>query len=422
MKKIIAIIFTILLFTNFPISSVAFAQPTDYIVEKYAITNIKEQIIDFVCGESLEDNLRTDRSVGSAGEKLAAEYVEDKFLEYGLTGFFEDEFIKEFSVKSLETKSRNVAGVKLATVQTKKTVIIGAHIDNYRSEGGFLSKASSSDGVYDNASGVVAMLNIANLLKDENFNYNIIFIGFGGEEAYQLGSIEFLNYLLNDLDYAVEDILLMINLDAIGSGDYLYLYSDEVKTLHDTYFRDIANLVWQEFGYNQLKDMPLFKRVSYYSNFSNFTYNHMGLSSDNVTFLNAKINSVNFFSGNWNTFGLGITESDKNENVFHTSNDNLEYLDELYGEEFYKKIETSVNIIVNALKQEGFSSVMVQSFKDKTDYFIFSNSMYLKAGLSIIIITAIIVINYLNKRKPSNNYEELKKAVLENKIEDIEAK
>lgn len=422
MKKFFMIASAILLISCFQLSTIAYAQNADYSVDKYMVADIKEQIIDFVYGDEPDKMLRVDRTVGSAGEKLAAEYIKDKFIEYGLTEFFEDEFIKEFNLFSSEEKSTNVAGIKTAEAETKKTVIIGAHIDNYRSEGGFFNKESSSHGVYDNASGVVAMLNIARLLAAESLDYNVVFVGFGGEESYQLGSIEFLNVLLNDMEYKPEDIILMINLDAIGSGENLYLYSDEVKTIHDSYFRDIAKLVSSEFGFNPLKGAPLFKKVSYQSNFSNFSYNHMGLSSDNVTFLNAKINSVNFFSGNWDALGFGITESDKNENVFHTSNDNLEYIEKLYGDEFYKKIETSINIVVNALKQEGFSGVMEESFKTKADYFVFSNSMYLKIGLAVLIIIGIFVIKYYGKKQPNNKYDDLKKAVMENKVEDLEIK
>ncbi|KPL20604.1 MAG: hypothetical protein AMS23_10675 [Bacteroides sp. SM1_62] len=102
---------------------------------------------------------------------------------------------------------------------TDKHIVIGAHYDHL-GMGGMRSSSRKPDttavhnGADDNASGVAALIEIAEALalgpeKPEN---SYLFIAFGAEEMGLLGSKHYINNPILPL----EDILVMINLDMVG--------------------------------------------------------------------------------------------------------------------------------------------------------------------------------------------------------------
>jgi len=89
----------------------------------------------------------------------------------------------------------------------KKRIVLGCHYDT----------APDSPGAGDNASGTVAVLEIARLLKDRIKNYSIDFVSFSGEEyggmnGYPIGSYMYVEQHKESL----QNIEYMINLDDIG--------------------------------------------------------------------------------------------------------------------------------------------------------------------------------------------------------------
>ncbi len=106
--------------------------------------------------------------------------------------------------KMANYQSQNVAGHLIASVKTKKFIIIGAHHDTY----------PTSPGADDNASGVGALIELARYFKsmEDRLNTNIRFISFGSEEKGILGSRIYLNQHGPEL----EDCILMYNMDNIG--------------------------------------------------------------------------------------------------------------------------------------------------------------------------------------------------------------
>ena len=101
--------------------------------------------------------------------------------------------------------------------KAEKTIILGAHLDhlgygedeNSRNTGG----PAIHNGADDNASGTAALLELARILKAQNFTgANLLFVHFSGEELGLYGSKYFADHATQPLDKAVA----MINMDMVG--------------------------------------------------------------------------------------------------------------------------------------------------------------------------------------------------------------
>lgn len=134
---------------------------------------------------------------------------------------------------------RNVIGV-LSAEQTaahpNPAVVVGAHIDGLGLKGGAGSLATEEEkgqihyGADDNASGVAAMLEIAEYLADQKqqgklkMERDVVFAGWSGEEIGLLGSSHFVRKLAKDYlgqENAPLGLLLSsyLNMDMIGRLD-----------------------------------------------------------------------------------------------------------------------------------------------------------------------------------------------------------
>ncbi|MGZ8523842.1 MAG: M28 family peptidase, partial [Chitinophagaceae bacterium] len=97
------------------------------------------------------------------------------------------------------------------------TIIIGAHFDHlgYGEEGGSLSINGRQihNGADDNASGIAALIELANIYSGSLSKHNnYLFIAFSGEELGLYGSNYFVKHPLLDL----KNINYMINMDMVG--------------------------------------------------------------------------------------------------------------------------------------------------------------------------------------------------------------
>jgi metal-dependent amidase/aminoacylase/carboxypeptidase family protein len=135
--------------------------------------------IDFLASDQLEG-----RETGTEGAVQTAKFLAKRFEEIGLEPKGTDGYFQEFSFSP-----RNVIG--FIDNKAPNTIILGAHFDHlgYGDENS-LYKGDSSihNGADDNASGVAAMLLLAEELSERNINNNYLFIGFSGEEKGLFGS------------------------------------------------------------------------------------------------------------------------------------------------------------------------------------------------------------------------------------------
>ena len=100
--------------------------------------------------------------------------------------------------------------------QTSKAIVIGAHYDHL-GLGGKNSLAPASvgqvhNGADDNASGTAGLLQLARELAGSQPRYNLLLVGFAGEEMGLLGSSHYVEGPLIPL----EDTIAMLNMDMIG--------------------------------------------------------------------------------------------------------------------------------------------------------------------------------------------------------------
>lgn len=192
----------------------------------------------FLYGQTKEDiiqNMRVDviylasdylqgRETGTEGELLAAQYITTRFEEIGLAPKgdkegYEQTFEFSHSTNPHETGGEERIGKNLIGYidnGAATTVIIGAHYDHI-GRGAFGSRYLDGpvihNGADDNASGVAALLYLADYLKKaEGQQSNYLFIAFSGEELGLYGSKHFVKNPSIDLS----TVNYMLNMDMLG--------------------------------------------------------------------------------------------------------------------------------------------------------------------------------------------------------------
>ena len=125
---------------------------------------------------------------------------------------------------NMETNNtlRNVYATKYASTPTEKTVYITAHYDSQ----------FSGPGANDNGSGVGSVLALAKAFKNYEFDYNLTFVLFDGEELGLFGAYQF-NFALTDSQR--ENFVANYNLDMMAvdqaNTDILFLNVPDVARL-----------------------------------------------------------------------------------------------------------------------------------------------------------------------------------------------
>ncbi|MEQ8324084.1 MAG: M20/M25/M40 family metallo-hydrolase [Vicingaceae bacterium] len=174
------------------------------------------------------DNLK-GREAGTKEERKAAAYIAKRFEKIGLTPLGDDgDYLQEFSFPKVrdphtgvesEERSEGVNVVGYIDNSAQYNVIIGAHFDHLGMGGGpnsLHTEKAVHNGADDNASGVAAMLYMAEVLKSSKFKRNnYIFIAFTGEEKGLYGS----NYFLKHPPFYLTTMNYMINFDMVGRLD-----------------------------------------------------------------------------------------------------------------------------------------------------------------------------------------------------------
>lgn len=207
-------------------------------------------------------------------EKVEKEIIEkrtSKTIETGLVINATTEVLNEIKT------SQNIVAIIRSNTEKKnrKYIVIGAHYDHI----GMGGKGSSSrrpdtisvhNGADDNASGISAMIEIAQKLSENrtNLSRNLIFVAFGAEEQGLIGSRRFIESGI----VPVDSIEAMINLDMLGRMTNNTLMVSGVKTavesegiLHELNTDSTIHLLLSPEGYGPSdhasfynKDIPVF--------------------------------------------------------------------------------------------------------------------------------------------------------------------
>lgn len=176
--------------------------------------------IEYLASDSLEG-----RETGTKGEQLAAHYIASRMEDLGLQPKGDDEsYFQSFSLmfpvnphdpdgEKRQLQGTNVVG--LIDNEAINTVVIGAHYDHlgYGGRGSLHTGLNAiHNGADDNASGVAAMLQLAEILSGKYQENNYLFIAFSGEEKGLLGS----NYFTKNATVDLSLINYMFNMDMVG--------------------------------------------------------------------------------------------------------------------------------------------------------------------------------------------------------------
>lgn len=319
-----------------------------------------------------------NRTAGSEGEKFLANKLATYLQVNGFSKFADlDGYLQEFKIK--KGTSNNVLGV--IDNQAEKYVIIGAHYDA-------VYEVGKSYGYSDNMSGVVANLIMAENLKSQN-QFNVIVAFWGAEETGCNGSMHFAKNLPNQIR---QNVMLYVNYDSIGAGDYLYYYHNDFQTKYgktlDKFFK----------GY----DIKKYANQLYATNANlGINYTNLGLNSDNSSFLKQAMNSLNFWAGNLDANnGLGFFETKNHDKIMHNT-DSKATIDEVFGESFVDNINSVINISMSLLTSSDFNAENFAGGQIKT--YLYSDWVLKGFGVCLVGVLFVVyfVFNHFANKKNS---------------------
>jgi len=158
---------------------------------------------------SLSSDLMEGRKAGTEGIEKAAQYIENEFKRIGLKKFKNLKTYRQV-FKKKDLSLFNIIGFLEGKSKKDELIVISAHYDHLG-----IKKSDEGDvifnGANDNASGVAAVLALAEYLSEKNYNErSVLFVAFTAEEMGLIGS----NYFGKNIN--PEKIIAGINIEMIG--------------------------------------------------------------------------------------------------------------------------------------------------------------------------------------------------------------
>lgn len=194
--------------------------------------------------ETINVLCKAPRKFGSDEEKETITYLEKQLLEWGYTTarqeitVFEnisEDFAPARRIDNLDQvigQAFNLIGEIKSNYPTEKTLVISAHHDT----------GKNTVGVFDNATGVAAVLEVARQVSGYQLPFNIRVIFFGAEEEGCVGSRDYLNSLD---EHELKNIIGLINVDMVGEKDANPLFIG-VQYARDNSLSIAFNNYWQD--------------------------------------------------------------------------------------------------------------------------------------------------------------------------------
>jgi TonB family protein len=171
------------------------------------------------------------RKAGAEGERLAAEFVSEKFASYGVD-LLTPVSGETFGVRKENgdtVTSRNVIGFVQGYDKSLRDryIVVGARLDNLGTMDMTVDGHTAERiyvGANGNASGLAMMIELARMVQTNAvmFRRSVLFVAFGASCETFAGAWYFLNRAFTD----VRNIDAMINLDMLGTGYHgFYAYT-----------------------------------------------------------------------------------------------------------------------------------------------------------------------------------------------------
>lgn len=205
------------------------------LAETFVYTSIEEvdpfveSLLEEVSGENITTTVQHLQDYGTRDAYTtqsveAQEWIETEFQNMGL-----DVEAMDFSMPS-GPASDNVIATLLGTEHPNEYIVVGGHFDS-------ISSSEDAPGADDNASGTAAVIEIARVLSQYEFDRSIVFCAFSGEEYGLYGSAA---YASRSSEQGM-NVLGYFNLDMIGyleDGNTItttLIYPESAKPLADFY-------------------------------------------------------------------------------------------------------------------------------------------------------------------------------------------
>ena len=167
-----------------------------------------------LCAECVRDNLSYlagpalhGRGSGTEDEHKAAEFIADKLKSYGLAPAAGDGQY----IQTKENQTWNVLGKIEGTTEKEQVILLSAHFDHLGVKDG-----KTYYGADDDASGTVAVMELARMLAKQPKNKRTIIVAlWGSEEKGLVGA----RYFLQNPTFPLKDILANLEFEMIGRPD-----------------------------------------------------------------------------------------------------------------------------------------------------------------------------------------------------------
>lgn len=170
--------------------------------------------------QQLSDDRMSGRKTASQGAELARHYIQQRFSDLGLIAL-KTNFQHPFSYRTgfSDKEGINLVAELKGCTQPDSYIVVTAHYDHL----GIIA-GKVYNGADDNASGVAAMLALAELLNTQPCpHYSYLFVATDAEESGLYGAKAF----VAAPPVALQHIVLNLNLDMLSRGEranQLYLY------------------------------------------------------------------------------------------------------------------------------------------------------------------------------------------------------
>ena len=356
MKKILLVVIALLL--------VVACLPTTILAEQtntdYKNSQTYKMLEEFV-------TLHPDRS-DTPKEADAAQYIKDKFVERGYQSK-----LQRVPFDRYEYETNNVIAIKDAP-NTTDCIVIGAHYD------------SVGVGANDNASSIVALLQIAEKLKSVNLPFDVYFVAFGGEEQGLLGSQCFVDHFSQMYKRPLSDIRVMFNLDSIANGDNLYVQCENKST-------SLANFILQNAtGNAELLEKPHAVGV-FNADMWGYGYYEDVQGSDHTPFRLAGVPVASFFSGNFQNWTY-VESTNPQNNTMNTALDKLDNC----NQSWIDKIDTVVDTICSTVIHGEFVTISQNAREELLNLDLWYNRLWPKI-VAVVILIVLAVLAVLHNRK-----------------------
>lgn len=258
-------------------------------------------------------------------------------------------------------KGQNIEA-EISGTQDDDIIIFSAHFDVGNSK---------SQGALDNGAGVAALLTVASVLSNYEFNSTIRFVAFSGEEQGLLGSY---NYAKKTY-YNEEDIIAVINADVIGNNTYetdRYHTLRAFATYRAGWIVDIMNKTSSNYGIGIYVDQRIYRGNSDDKAFDDYGYPAMQLFHSG--------DRMEKFYGNLNDT-IELINFSYVENVSRVIAASLAVLADLNyspdGVRIVTPLENSLyfkNKLINLVKLDKGVTLILGNFKIKADLEVNNNS------------------------------------------------